>query len=215
MSSPFNHFAIKAATQIYSGLIYFYPAQFRHEYAKEMIELFDDLCHVTWQQQGYIGLAKLSLIIVKDFSASAAREYLDFWRNKMRQKQSLFQIIGIILLVYTGLFILLNVLIYEVGLSISWNPYEALYGRATTPLQSTLFDMSILFSPIIALVLFFIPAISISFTPDNSQLATMSISKLNRTSMILLSLSLLALSILGIYLMVENLPCLIGQQISC
>lgn len=215
MESTINHFVIKAVTQIYSGLVRFYPAQFKNEYAKEMIELFDDLCQETWQQQGYMGLTKLGLLIVKDFSTSAAHEYLDFWRHKMRQKQSLFQIIGIILLVYTGLFIVLNVLIYEVGLPISWNPYAALHGRASTPFQSTLFDMSILFSPIIALVLFFIPSINIAFNPGNNQLATMSISKLNRGSMILLSFCILALAILGIYFMVENLPCLIGQQLSC
>ena len=215
MESDNSHFAIKAATQIYSGLIRFYPAQFRHDYAKEMTQLFDDLCHETWQQQGYIGLTKLALVIVKDFSTSTVCEYLDFWRIKMRQKQSLFQVIGIILLAYTGLFILLNILIYEFGLPISWNPYAALYGRASTPIQSSLFDMSILFSPIIALGLFFLPLIHLTINPGNNQLLTMSISKLDRASLILLGFCVLALAVLGIYLMGENLPCFIGQQLSC
>jgi uncharacterized membrane protein affecting hemolysin expression len=41
------------------------------------------------------------------------------------------------------------------------------------------------------------------------------IRKLSRQAVVLTILSLLVIGILGTYLISENLPCLLGQQISC
>ena len=72
-----------------------------------------------------------------------------------------------------------------------------------------------LFSPVAALMLLFFSQVRITVGQDQAVLARIEIRKASRLAYLVVGGSLAVLGVMGLYLVAENLPCLLGQQISC
>lgn len=65
--------------RFYRTLLRLYPAEFRSEYGRLMAQCFHDLCLDAARADGQVGLLKVWLRVLPDFTLSLIREYLDSW----------------------------------------------------------------------------------------------------------------------------------------
>lgn len=119
-----------------------------------------------------------------------------------------------VLLIPAG-FVLANVLQYVVGLSLPWNPYESVLNSVSGTPWRYAFDFTILASPMAAFGLLLLPNLRFSRSRVEGELASIVIRKGNTSALALMVGCGLVLGILGAYLLGENMPCILGQQISC
>ena len=112
-------------------------------------------------------------------------------------------------------FVLLNVLQYQLGIPVPWNPFNSVYDQVSGTSWRYLLDGVLLFSPVAALMLVFFSQVRISAGQDQAVLARIEIQKASRLACLVVGGSLAVLGVMGLYLAAENLPCLLGQQVSC
>jgi len=207
--------AIHLSTRLYQRLIRLYPLDFRRDYEIEMVQLFDDLCRDAATQHGLSGFIRLWLETISDLLKTAVREHHSNWRNKMQLKKTISLATGAIILAYSLSFALINILKYSLGLSNLWNPFASIVDNPQPTLFIELLNLLVIIGPVLALGLFLLPSISVKLNWRSDQLATIVIHKNGRLSMVLIGLCLLVGVIFTLYFIAENLPCLIGSQISC
>jgi len=65
--------------RLYSPLLLLYPARFRVRFGEEMQQVFQDCCEMEIQRDGIIGLCRVWLRTLTDFSGSLGRE----WRREL------------------------------------------------------------------------------------------------------------------------------------
>jgi hypothetical protein len=139
------------------------------------------------------------------------REQLSEWREQM-PKIALFAA-GLLVLPFG--FVLVNVLQYELGIPIPWNPYDSVYDQISGTSWTHLFDAVMLFSPIAAVTLVVMSQIRISGGDDKAVLSRVEIRKASRMAYVVVGTSVALLGVMGLYVVFENLPCLLGQQVIC
>ena len=112
-------------------------------------------------------------------------------------------------------FVLINVLQYELGIPIPWNPYNSVYDQISGTNWTHLFDAVILFSPIVALSIVVLSQVRISGGEGRTVLARIEIRSASRLAYVVVGTSVALLGVMGLYVVFENLPCLLGQQVIC
>ena len=112
-------------------------------------------------------------------------------------------------------FVMVNVLQYELGIPIPWNPYDSVYDQISGTNWTHLFDAMILFSPMAAVTLVVMSQIRISGGDDKAVLSRVEIRKVSRLAYVVVGTSVALLGVMGLYVVFENLPCLLGQQVIC
>ncbi len=112
-------------------------------------------------------------------------------------------------------FVLANVLQYVVGIPLPWNPYAALSDAVQGTPWRYLYELVIVASPIAAFGLLLLPNVHISRSQLEGELANIVIRRGTASVMLLMLGCVLVLAIMGAYFFSENLPCILGQQISC
>jgi hypothetical protein len=112
-------------------------------------------------------------------------------------------------------FVLINVLQYELGIPIPRNPYDSVYDQISGTSWTHLFDAVILLSPIAAVTLVVMSQIRISGGDDKAMISRIEIRKVSRLAYIVVGTSAALLGVMGLYVVFENLPCLLGQQVIC
>lgn len=119
------------------------------------------------------------------------------------------------ILVIPAGFVLVNLLEYVVGVPVGWNPYASLLDAARGTPWRYLFELVILASPLAALTLLLLPSLRFARSQAEGELATIVIRRGSTPALVLMGGCLLVLGILGAYLLAENLPCILGQAMSC
>ncbi len=104
---------------------------------------------------------------------------------------------------------------YELGIPIPWNPYNSVYDQISGTNWTRLFDAVILFSPIVALSIVVLSQVRISGGEGRTVLARIEIRSASRLAYAVVGISVGLLGVMGLYLIFENLPCLLGQQVIC
>lgn len=204
-----------AAQHIYGWLVTFYPLNFRRNYGPLMTQVNRDLTRDALAQSGLFGLISLWLEIIKDLASSVWKEQTDAWRNGMQPKTKVAIVVGSIFLGISALFVGLNLIQYGIGIDLPWNPFDKILDSTQgTPLR-IVFDAVIVFGPAVAVALFFLPYLEFRWKPGEGEVAAIVIHKLEGLSIVLIGICVLVFGIMGLYLIGENLPCLIGQQVSC
>ena len=79
----------------------------------------------------------------------------------------------------------------------------------------TLLDISIIFGPVIAFGLSALATVQVKFRPEENSLVSITFKKVNLVYYAVIVLSITLLSVFGTYLFFENLPCMLGQQLTC
>ena len=179
-----------------------YPYRFRSEYGKLMLKHFAD---------NYDGGFRHWVWILSDTATSATREHLAEWKGSM----SKISLIAAGLLALPIGFVLVNVLQYELGIPVPWNPYAGVYDQISGTSWTHLFDAVILLSPIMALLIMILSQVRISWGDGNAVLARVEIRSASRLAYAVVGISVALLGVMGLYLMFENFPCLLGQQVTC
>ena len=149
--------------------------------------------------------------ILSDTATSASREHLAEWKEPM----SKIALIAAGILVLPFGFVLVNVLQYELGIPVPWNPYDSVYDQINGTSWTHLFDAVILLSPIMAMLLVGASQVRISGGEGEAVLARVEILKASKLAYVVVGFSVALLGVLGLYLVFENLPCLLGQQVVC
>ena len=179
-----------------------YPKRFRGEFGALMLQHFEDtesrgLRYWAW--------------IMHDMAVGSLREQLSEWREQMSKIALLAA--GILVLPFG--FVMINVLQYELGIPIPWNPYNNVYDQISGTSWTILFDAVILLSPMVAFALVVMSQVGISSEGDKAMLSRIEIRKASRLAYVVVGTSVALLGAMGLYLVFENLPCLLGQQVSC
>lgn len=133
----------------------------------------------------------------------------------MQRTHTMTSVIGYLVLAVPASFVAVNVLRYVVGVDLPWDPWETLLDATEDSPARYALDLMIVFGPVIAFAAFFIPMLKVSFGGENEQLVTVVVRKTSRTKVIFVAASVGVLGILGTYLFFENLPCILGEQLSC
>ena len=210
--------SVIVATRLYRWLLCAYPPEFRRTFGSEMIQVFVAMSRRAASLRGASGLLWLLCHTSFDLATSVSFEHFYAWRKTMQRQNSAALITGSAFLVIPGLFIILNVLQYNLGVNLPWDPFDALYASARTPLARYALDAVIVLSPAVALFALFLPNVRITLgsseaNPD--QMASLAIRKGSRATLILIGLCMLVAVIFTVYFIGENLPCLLGQQPTC
>ena len=120
------------------------------------------------------------------------------------------------LLAVPVLFIAINVLEYELGIPILWNPSDAIYGSGEPSLSTYFFDGLIVVGPVLGFAALLAPLTRVRWTSDSNGFGlTVTIRKSSFLRLGLIALCVMTAAVLAAYLIAENLPCLLGQQTSC
>ena len=190
------------AERLYRILLIAYPRKFRSIYGPLMLRHFKDT---------NTGKLRNWIWILGDMVASSAREHRAEWRKQM----SKIALIAAGFLVLPLGFVLINVLQYELGIPIPWNPYDSVYDQISGTSWTYLFDAVMLFSLIAAVTLVVISQIRISGSDDKAVLSRIEIRKAPRLAYVVVGTGVPLLGVMGLYVVFENLPCLLGQQVIC
>ncbi len=133
----------------------------------------------------------------------------------MRRVETLTSFIGYAGLAITGSFVAVNLLQYEVGVDLPWNPWDTLLDATENTPGRIPVDLLILFGPVIAIAAFLLPMLKISFGGDDQQIVTVFVRRTSLTRIVVIAASVGVMAILGTYLFFENLPCILGEQVTC
>ena len=201
---------MKIARQVFNVLMVAYPRRFRLEYGSLMLKHFSDT---------NTGGIRYWIWMMRDTASGASREHLAELKEQMskewREKMSKLALLAAALLVVPFGFVLLNLLQYQLGIPVPWNPFNNVYDQISGTSWRYLFDAVMVFSPVAALMLVFFSQVRISVGQDEAVLARVEIQMASRLAYIVVGSSLAVLGVMGLYLAAENLPCLLGQQITC
>jgi len=193
---------LRIAKHVFNVLMIAYPRRFRLEYGSLTLKHFADT---------HTGGFRYWVWMMRDTALGASREHLAEWREQM----SKLALLAAALLVVPFGFVLLNVLQYQLGIPVPWNPFNSVYDQVSGTSWRYLFDGVMLFSPVAALMLVFFSQVRISVGQDQAVLARIEIQKASRLAYLVVGGSLAVLGVMGLYLAAENLPCLLGQQVTC
>ncbi len=214
MTQPERNRVPAAALRLYRRLLRLYPAPFRRRFGSEMIVAFRDLIWEASDRPGMRGRILFWCRIFSDLAYSAGHEQLSHWRNLMDKKEARYILPGLFLLIVPVSFIVINVLQYEMGVPIPWNPFDRIYEPGGPPLLRLAADAVIVLGPVAAVGILTLQFLGVEWGGEDRILAIV-IRRGSRLAIVLTGVGLLALLILGLYLLGENLPCLLGQQLTC
>ena len=134
----------------------------------------------------------------------------------MENRIPLSSVAGFLLLLLPALFIALNVLEYELGIPIAWNPFDAIYDGRESSLLTYIVDALIVLGPVLGVAALVIPLTRVRLNSDGHGFAlTVAVQKTGRGYIGLIVLSVSTIVVMGMYLVAENLPCILGQQTTC
>jgi hypothetical protein len=200
--SDFVENLIERSIGIYRSILWIYPEGYRDEYGLDLVQAFRDLSREVSDMRSLI---VLWVHLVGDLLASAWTEQLDVRRNAMELWKRVLAGVGTLLLAIPLLFVGLNVLEYEMGIAVPWNPFNSLLDSASG-LVRIFFEGMIIFGPLLAIGAFLLPNVQFRWKPSEDEIAAIGIRRVSGLSLVLTALSVLVLLILGIYLVGENLP---------
>ena len=149
--------------------------------------------------------------LVRDMAVGSLREQLSEWREQV----SKIALIAAGILVLPLGFVMINVLQYELGIPVPWNPYDSVYDQISGTSWTRLFDAVMLLSPMAAVTLVVMSQIRISGGDDKAMISRIEIRKVSRLAYVVVGTSVALLGVMGLYVVFENLPCLLGQQVIC
>ncbi len=215
MKSHPRSWTVVASSRIYRMLMALYPRAFRSRFGAEMVQTFDELSRRLHGHAGLRGIAGLWTSTARDVATTVPSEHYQAWRSDMQRVETVASLVGYVGLAITASFVAVNVLQYNVGIELPWNPWDTLLDATDGSPTRYALDLAILFGPLVALAAFFLPMLKISFGGENEQVVTVVVRKTSGTKVALITVSLGVMAILGTYLIFENLPCFIGEQVTC
>ena len=119
-----------------------------------------------------------------------------------------------LLMIPAMLFVTANLLKYQAGLA---QPYDVLAPIWSTDVAAyqAAFDSLVLLGPLAAMALVARSVVGLSFARrDGGWVASLSVEK-RWPRIALIGSGLLLLGVMGLYLIAENLPCILGRQVLC
>lgn len=207
--------AAACSARLYEWLLLLYPASFRRDFGRDMAHLFGDLSRDALQQRGYLGLLLLWQATFKEAAVTAFNEHLSEWRKDMQARQRIATLIGLVFLIYSGSFAALNVLKYNLGVQLPFDPFAGLTDSASPTLWIIAWNGLIILGPVLAFALFLLPSLKMKFDFAGDERITVSFRKGSRLGLILMGASLLLFGLFCLYFIGENFACLTGEQLSC
>lgn len=134
----------------------------------------------------------------------------------MAQEKAVTTTIGSAFLAVPLVFIAANILEYELGVPVPWNPFDAIYeGRHHTPL-TFFFDALIVLGPVAGLVVLVAPLTHINWSLNSNGFAfSISVRRGGAVTFGVIAIAITAIAVLSTYLVAENLPCILGREIRC
>ena len=134
----------------------------------------------------------------------------------MANRIPLSSVIGFLLLLVPAIFIAVNVLEYELGIPIAWNPFDAIFNGREPSLLTHTVNTFIILGPVLGIAALVIPLTRVRLNSDRRGFAvTVAVQRTTWAHIGLIVLSLLTIAVMGTYLVAENLPCILGQQTTC
>lgn len=170
----------------------------------EMTQVFSDLCREAAQRARIAGVLNLWWRVFPDWLVTALEERI----YDMKKAGTLYPIIGVLLTLPTLVFVVTNILVYELGISSAAGPLALYRGWPS--------EILILLGPVVAVAINATQVLgAFQFRPEGDGLLAISITRENIAVLLIAMVCLGLLAILGLYLVAENWACLIGAQAAC
>jgi len=136
--------------------------------------------------------------------------------NAVPNRFSLSVVIGVALLLVPVLFVAANVLEYELGIPIGWNPFRAIFSSDGSSSLAFLVNSLIVLGPIIGIVALAAPLIRVRWKTEDWEMAmTVTVQRSGLVRLWIIVFGMITIATLVTYLVAENLPCLLGRQTTC
>ncbi|MBI3538235.1 MAG: hypothetical protein HY070_11855 [Chloroflexi bacterium] len=124
-----------------------------------------------------------------------------------------------------GMIVLIPALLFEaIGISQfiargnaayqAFESFDALIGGARS-LIGIIFQIVVVFGPLVALMLTIIPAVNVNIRREQKSLISTITIRGNLLNLAIIALSVLALAVMGTYIVAENWQCIVGLKVSC
>lgn len=194
------------ADRLYGALLRVLPAPFRDAYGREMALIF----RARRQRDASTGLWAWAL---GDLAQAAIRERI----ATMKTSDARRQVIGATLLLIPVVFIVSQVLVYELNVPGLSNPFDVFYNRPGLAALGYIMDALIFLGPLVAFGLMaplFLRQ-SVRWRPADDVMVAIS---LTRSGLVTATLMLVGLGLGALftaYLLAENWACLLGAATSC
>lgn len=201
-----NHWLLRLAFRLAIAL---YPTGFRVHYGEDMKVFIDDLIADRTQGSGWHGVLHLWFVALPDTLFQGVKENIE----TMKEKLSPAVVLGGVALVLPALFVLENVLYYELNVAL---PFRLFGSPAWESLPSLVSDVLIIGGVALGVLLTAWPLGRDAVQSRAS--GNLNVGVLLRAYPIssgVLILGLLVLMAITLYLFAENWPCLTGVAPSC
>ena len=132
-----------------------------------------------------------------------------------KRLEPVFLATGALLLAYSSTFALINILKYNLGFSNLWNPFTMIVDNPNPGFITEGLGLLLVIAPAIALLLFILPQVQLTFNWAGDPLLTLTIHKGSRLSLMLVGLCLFVGGLFVLYFFAENWACLVGNQLRC
>lgn len=196
-----------AGEAVFAALLRAYPRPFRARFAAEMAQVFRDQRRAA-AARGRPALAGFWLRLLAELGRTAFEERLTMMTRSPLWRQAA----SAALLVVPVVFLVSQMLVYELKVPGLSNPFDVFYNRPGQAGVGYLMDAFIFLGPLVALALA-LPLFlrqSVRWRPSSGTILTVS---LTPGGLVAAALTLVGLGLSAVfvaYLVAENLPCLLG-----
>jgi hypothetical protein len=111
-------------------------------------------------------------------------------------------------------FLVANVLKFELGIPFLYDALSPVIAPATS-LPRKIVDVTVVLGPVVALVVSVVPLLRLGLRRQNDLLVGTVAVRLSWLHLVVAAVSALAIAAIGLYLLAENLPCILGRQLYC
>ena len=154
-----------------------YPIRFRHRFEEEIWQTIKDEMRLDTPINSSSSRVKKYIFLLFDLLISICREHYDQWRQKMQKKTYPLYVFGIVLVCYWVAIFGWAILRAFAGLAIP-APEDVLLGKSPSNLRWTVYDASLFYGPIVALLFLALPLIRLEWNgPDGNLMISVAIRK--------------------------------------
>lgn len=152
-----------------------YPQRFRHRFEEEIWQTIKDEMRHDALFDSSSRRVKKCIFLLFDLLLSICREHYDQWRHRMQKKTYPLYVFGTALVCYWLVVFAWAMLKAFAGLTIP-APEDILLGREPSNLTWAVYDASLFFGPIVALLFLLLPLIRLEWNgPDGNLMVSVAI----------------------------------------
>lgn len=195
---------LQISISLYRKLLKGYPKSFHKQFAEEMTYVFQQMCLIELKSNGIFGLIKITIFSFWDTLISIFREIISEGWTNMKPNEILPLIISSFLISIAALFVVANILAYNMGIH-NLDFVLSVFTGFENSTSSSLLNFLVLGSPVFAVGISLFHIIQIQWDSNDVSLFTIIVRKTHVGLYITTIFGFALLGVFTLYLTMENL----------